>query len=411
MLDDITAEKSSENLQLVSDSINNTASGKDDYEINSDAIDAVTSNADEIKSDSFATNSALARKVETVIRSTANLTEEKSGTSNSEKYTIDTKMKILKRTENALTIDNVQISYDNVTYEPRMPIMAASYRLLKEQRNGKIFLKYSFDISEVPESIFIESEKMETSNIWLNGESIEITGQGTLDRSFVRIDIKNLINTGLNQIIFELNYHQSEHVYNVLFGMIEGTESLMNCLSYDTDIEAIYILGDFDVISRNGYIKEYKKTSVSDGDFTIVKSKVEIDASNIVESGNPFFAGEITLEKTIEISNPKCKMNLNGRFAVAEVHLNGEFVAKIMFDNVCDLSGFAKQGANLLTIKLINSNRNILGPFHCANDYEPYGVSPATFDMYGSWENDRSPQYRDSYSFVSFGIDSIDIES
>lgn len=383
MLDEMNDEKTSENLQLISGPGNCIETDKADFLINTGVKGSDVSDVDEIKPDK----------------------------SNSGLPGIDTIMKISGRTQNALTIDYVQISYDNIAYEPKMPIMAASYRLLKEQRNGKIFLKYSFDISEIPDSVFVECEKMDTSNIWMNGVSIGITGQGTLDRSFVRKDINNLVRYGLNEIVFELNYYQSEHVNNVLFGFNEGTESLMNCLSYDTDVEAIYILGDFDVISRNGYIKADKNTNVSDGDFTIAKSKKEIDTANIVEDGNPFFAGEITLEKTIEISNPNCKMFLNGRYSVAEVHLNGMHVAKLMFDNVCDLSGYARRGKNLLSIKLINSNRNLLGPFHCADDYEPYGVCPSTFDMYGTWANDRSPQYRDSYSFVKFGIDEIIIES
>ena len=73
--------------------------------------------------------------------------------------------------------------------------------------------------------------------------------------------------------------------------------------------------------------------------------------------------------------------------------------------DVCSLTGFAVKGMNILSVKLINSNRNLLGPFHCADDHEPYSVGPSTFDMYGSWVNGKSKKYRDSYSFTKFGID------
>lgn len=324
-----------------------------------------------------------------------------------EPYSVNTNMKIVNRTENALTVDNVCISYDNIVYEPPMPVMAASFRLLKEQRNGKIFLRYSFDVSEVPDSIYIEAEKMDVSNVYFNNLPVEMKEMGILDRSFVRLDIRDIVEIGKNEIVFELNYYQSQHVYDVLFNMSEGTESLMNCLSYDTDVEAIYIFGDFNVNSRSGYLCAEKNTYVSDGDFTIVKSTNEIDASNIVAQGNPFFAGEITLEKMIEIQNPVCNLQLTGRYAVAEVYLNGKFVSKLMFDNICDLTVFAKPGENILTIKLINSNRNLFGPFHCKDDYEPYSVWPNLFDMYDTWDNSTSPNYRESYSFVEFGISEI----
>jgi hypothetical protein len=326
---------------------------------------------------------------------------------NKERVSYDTNMAIVGKTENAFTIDHASISYDNIKFEEKLPIMAISDRLLKERRNGKIFLKYCFDITEIPESIFVETEKMDTSNVWLNGKNVALEKQGRLDKSFVRNDISELVKIGNNEFVFEINYFQSEHINYVLFDCKDATESLMNCLSYDTDIEAIYILGDFNVISKNGFTKGDKNTNIATGDFTITTSKETIDASKIVEQGYPFFAGEMTLEKQINIEDTNCKLQLVGRFALAEVYINDKFVSKLMFDDVCDLSGFANKGRNTLKIKLINSNRNLLGPFHCANDHEPYGVSPNTFDMYGTWVNGKSEQYRDSYSFVKFGVEEI----
>lgn len=317
----------------------------------------------------------------------------------------DTNVRIAAKTENALTIDYARISYDNKSYEEKLPIMAISDRLLKERRNGKVFLKYSFDVTEVPESIFVETERMPVSNVWLNGENVTIDKQGRLDRSFVRTDIKKLVKLGCNEFVFEIDYFQSENVYHVLFDLKDGTESLLNCLSYDTDIEAIYIMGDFHVVSKTGFVKGDKGTSVANGDFTIIKSMESIDASKIVEQGYPFFAGEMTIEKQVFLEDPDCKLKLVGRFALAEVYLNDRFVSKLMFDDGCDLTEYAKAGLNNLKVKLINSNRNLLGPFHCSYDHEPYGVGPGTFDMYGSWVDGKSKQYRDSYSFAKFGID------
>jgi hypothetical protein len=321
------------------------------------------------------------------------------------KVIYDTNVRIAEKTENALNLDYASISYDSINYEEKLPVMAISDRLLKERRNGKVFLKYSFDITEIPETIFVETEKMDVSNVWLNGSNISIDGQGRLDRSFVRADISKLLRTGSNEFVFEINYFQSEHVYHILFDMKDGTESLMNCLSYDTDIEAIYILGDFNVISKDGFTKGDKGTSIAKGDFTIVKSRETIDVSKIVEQGYSFFAGEMTFEKQIDLEDSNCKLQLVGRFAIAEVYVNDKFVSKLMFDDVCDLTGYAVKGLNTLKVKLINSNRNLLGPFHCIYDHEPYAVGPGTFDMYGSWVDGKSKMYRDSYSFAKFGIE------
>jgi hypothetical protein len=77
-----------------------------------------------------------------------------------------------------------------------------------------------------------------------------------------------------------------------------------------------------------------------------------------VEQGYPFFAGEMTIEKQICLEDADCKLRLVGRFALAEVYINDKFVSKLMFDDVCDLTGYADKGLNNLKVKLINSNRN-----------------------------------------------------
>ncbi len=208
----------------------------------------------------------------------------------------------------------------------------------------------------------------------------------------------------MNTIVYEIDYYQNESVYYVLFDCKDGTESLMNCLSYDTDIEAVYLLGDFIVVSEDGFLTGDKNTRIASGNFSITKSEKEIDASRLIEQGYPFFAGEMILEKEILLEETNCRLCLKGRYAVAEVFLNNHFVTKLMFDDICDLSEYAKEGINHLKLRVMNGNRNLLGPFHCAADPEPYAVDPGLFDMYGTWKDGKSDLYRDSYSFVCFGI-------
>ena len=117
----------------------------------------------------------------------------------------------------------------------------------------------------------------------------------------------------------------------------------------------------------------------------------------------------MVLEKKFVTEETKLTLALDGRFAFCEVFVNGAPVKKLMFDRTCDLSGFLKKGENTLTLRLINGNRNLLGPFHVKNDPEPFGVGPYTFDRYKTWNGSESPTYRHSYSFVKFGIDKIEL--
>lgn len=323
---------------------------------------------------------------------------------------IGTSAEVVRATENALTVDYVQLSYDNVTFEEKMPVMALSYRMLKEQTNRTIYLKYCFDVTEVPSKLYVETENMSAKNIWLNGVSIQIDEQGRLDRSFVRKAITTQVKLGTNEIVFEIDYYQDKHVYHTWFGVEGRTESLINCLSYDTDIEAIYLLGNFCVESKGGYKDNMKNTSMSQGDFSIVKSAETIDAKNINKQGYPFFAGDFTFEKSFNVESTDYRLRLKGRYAVATVWVNDDKVTDLMFDNECDISKYLKLGENKLKITLTNSNRNLLGPFHYKPDPEPFGVGPHTFNKYGTWDdNGESPLYSHEYAFVNFGLDRIEL--
>lgn len=323
--------------------------------------------------------------------------------------TLDKNFKIKHTTNNSLTLDYVAVSYDNVHFDEKMPVMAASWRLMKERQNRTVYLKYTFDVREMPGSIFVEAENVNYKNVWLNGKSIILDKQGEMDKSFIAADIAGYVNPGINEIVFEIDYYQSEHVYYVMFDCKEGTESLRNCLTFDTDIEAIYIRGDFAVKSDSDFTDAAKETKITDGGFYIVSPVYSLDASYIPTQGYLFFAGEMVLEKTFVTDETNLELKLDGRYAFCEVILNGKSVKKLMFDRTCDLSGYLVKGENTLTLRLINSNRNLLGPFHVTSDPEPYGVGPYTFDRYNSWDGSKSPSYRDSYSFVKFGLDSIEL--
>jgi hypothetical protein len=319
---------------------------------------------------------------------------------------IGTNAEIVSVTENSLTLDYAAISYDNINYEKPLPIAAIFDRLLRERQNRKVYLKYTFNIKEIPDTIFLEAEKTDIENVWLNNENIKNFEKGTIDLSFIRKNIKKNVKIGINEIVFEINYFQAEYVYSVLFDITNGTESLMNCLSYDTDIEAIYIRGDF-FVDSDGYTRGDKNTSISNSKFEIVKSKREINVARINDNGYPFFAGEIIFQKEFYVDKTDYNLHLLGRFSIAEVFVNDNYVGILMFDDTCDISRFLLKGKNILKIKLTNSNRNLLGPFHFKKDPDPYGVAPGTFLLTNTWENGESPLYTHSYAFTHFGLTKI----
>lgn len=103
----------------------------------------------------------------------------------------------------------------------------------------------------------LELETLQHTKLSVNGTEISLTGQGVLDRSFVRGNIAALARKGENEIVLELDYFQSQQTYDVFDGFYYGngeiTETLMNCVSYETNIEAMYLFGSFSVRPDSGW--------------------------------------------------------------------------------------------------------------------------------------------------------------
>ena len=73
----------------------------------------------------------------------------------------------------------------------------------------------------------------------------------------MRGNIAALARKGENEIVLELDYFQSQQTYDVFDGFYYGngevTETLMNCVSYETNIEAMYLFGSFSVRPDSGW--------------------------------------------------------------------------------------------------------------------------------------------------------------
>ena len=289
--------------------------------------------------------------------------------------------------------------------------MAISDRLLRERTNHTVYLKYSFTIKTVPERIRLEAEKMNAKRAWFNGEEVRLSDPGTLDPAFVSLNLAGRAKSGVNELVLEIDYYQSKEVYDVFNGVYyehsDGTESLINCLSYITDIEAVYVLGDFGAYTPS-LTPGAKNTLLSPADFWIGPRKTSLALDQLAQSGYLFFGGQITFEKDFEATGAETLLTLGGRFAVAKVSLNGGAEEILMFTNALDVAGKLQKGRNQMRVTLLSSYRNLLGPFHFAPDPEPYGVSPDTFTHYGHWDNGKCPGYaQEQYAFAPFGITSI----
>ncbi|MEG1880487.1 MAG: hypothetical protein RR145_04115, partial [Oscillospiraceae bacterium] len=217
-----------------------------------------------------------------------------------------------------------------------------------------------------------------------------------------KVDIAKYVNSGENEIKLSINFTQSPDIYESI-KKAAIFESEKNKLTYDTEIEAIYLVGDFSV-ATNGNFTELDKDAVRcDGDFTIDAPVRELSLESIEQQGLPFFAGSLKLSKTITVNTNNYCLKFDRKYANSvRVFVNGVEVKHILWrPYFVDLSDYLNIGENKIELELTNSLRNLLGPHHL-EEGESYAVCPCDFFCEENiWGN---KPWNDEYCFVKFGL-------
>ena len=318
-----------------------------------------------------------------------------------EEIVLTAPFEIVESSDNYLLLDKVRYSLDGENFEKPLSYMGVFNELLKKRYKGDVYLKFEFTVKEKPLTVSFLSEDMHNEWCKVNGEAVCFGGVSDFDKKIYKSDISDKIRLGKNEIELKINFYESDHVYYVLFGE-NVTESLKNCLAYDTTIEPCYLQGDFGVYSEGGFADGQTKNVYLADEFYIGKRKTIV--YDTVKDGYPFFAGSMKLKTEFNTSGNPAVLKLNGRYAVASLIVNGKRVDKSYFSECADVSSVVKKGKNVAEAELVSGNRNLLGPHHYLPEEEPLHVGPGNFELNGSWKNGESRLERKNYSFVRFGL-------
>ena len=296
--------------------------------------------------------------------------------------------------QNYLFLDYIRYSKDGKTYSEPLHHMGIFDILLKERYEGNLYLKYEATVDEVPEQCVLLAEDTNTVWVEVNGERVERCGSSEVEAPLYKYDVASKLRKGKNEIVVMMKYFQSEQVYYALFGE-NVTESLKNCLAYDSDIEAIALKGTFGVYGD--FTKGNKENVVLGENFRIGKQTTTV--TDLVEQGYPFFSGDITLKQTVTVDDTNCELVIDGRFQLLEVKVNGVNFGMWMFGKRLDISKALKVGENEIELVLTVGNRNLLGAFHTP-EQENFSVGPYTWERTGTWKDGKSFAVVDSYALV-----------
>ena len=232
--------------------------------------------------------------------------------------------------DNAITLDYCDYYFDGVPEEKNGYILNAMYRAIDRMKPTHITCEYKVEANYLPHRLFLVCETPEIMDIFVNGAKIDKTDCGCfVDKSFRKIDVADKFVIGENVIRIEVDFCQSEQVYkNIENG--KKFESEKNKLTFDMEIEQIYLVGDFSV-DCDGMVEELDKNACRfGGKFVIAEPKKKIFLDKISRQGFPFFAGSITVEKEFDAADgevidfEKCGIN------VVKARVNGIDAGKFM---------------------------------------------------------------------------------
>lgn len=314
--------------------------------------------------------------------------------------------------DNSLTLDTCEyiLGEDGEYSEPRN-ILDVMERLLSARANDKLKLRFTFEIDNKAKlsamrGFKLVSEFADEFKISVNGSELIYDGVSWWkDKAFKQYDIAHTVKTGRNEIIIEGSFYQREKVYQVLFGK-NVLETERNKLTYDTELESLYLVGDFSVYSKSGYTEGQRRALFTDGSFVICDRTTEFCGGELVAQGYPFFSGRIKLSQNVKIKKSygkRISVTISKPYAtLAKVYVNDRYVKTLMWsDYSADISDFVKPGKMAkITLELVIGNRNLLGPHHNPQG-ESYGVGPGSFSPHGNY---TQSSWRERYCFVKAGI-------
>lgn len=310
-----------------------------------------------------------------------------------------------KRPTNEMTLDLASISYDGKEFSEIRPIERIRDNLLFDRYNGEIWIKYSFETDFIPSKLDFVCEKPAVLDIAVNGQPIEMGKKTWFDNYFKATNIVPFVKVGVNEVVIHMDYYQNDYVYYVLYGNV--MESLRNCLNFDTEIECAYLVGDFAVkTSKDAYTyhENFGMRYSASEKFVLSEQKDNVNVTNFVSDGYPFFTGKIEVATTLNYKEGDATvLYLEGRYATCDVYVNNCHAGTMMFSKYLDIADYLKVGNNKIKLVLSTNNRNLMGPHHC-KIAEPTSVGPYTFSLEGKWKGADCEHYVPDHAFVKFGI-------
>jgi len=318
-------------------------------------------------------------------------------------------------THNSLTLDYCDYYFDGDLVEKNGYVLNILPRINELEREVDLMQVYRFTVDYAPEVLYLATETPDIFDIEVNGAALDKTDKGYFrDSAFRMLDIAKLVKRGENTITFKSRIVQSEACYEHL-SKSWTFESMKNCLSYDMEIEPIYLVGDFGLVFADQPTEVDDTTYRIESAPSIGRAPVCVDIGRLDYEGYAEFSGELTLEREIMLDDADYYCELVGEgINSIRLSVNGEKVATKLYEPYrVELNKHLKPGKNTIELTLVNNLRNMMGPHHLESEEKGW-VYPGLFykesNIFehalgaGADCHDVLPRFTDGYLLVHYRL-------
>ena len=310
---------------------------------------------------------------------------------------------------NALTLDFCDFWFDGELQAEGAHVSVIQQRALDRERPVEIEMRFAVAVApgyDCGDEVYLVMERPERFAVWINGEAHPQRDCGCYrDTSFRKLDVAGRLRPGVNDIRLRTTFVQPEAVYENL-RRARVFEAEKNKLTYDSEIEAVYLVGAFGVGTPGAWEDLPRKAARYRGKFVIQAPPERIELGDLTPQGLPFFNGTVRFRRTVRLRADEIRqrcLRLDDLMAhVGRLRVNGKAVREWFWRPFeADLDGCLQTGDNVLELELCSGLRNLLGPHHL-EEGESYAVGPPCFFKEPNIWGNRP--WNDGYCFVAFGV-------
>jgi hypothetical protein len=231
-------------------------------------------------------------------------------------------------------------------------------------------LEFTFSVEELPKNIALVVEKPEDITIFVNGQPARLRAADQAgtdlayawlgDPGFGAFDIRSLVRKGDNSITLDFT-----------------------ASAETTDVEEVYLLGDFGVWNHNGK-------------YVVGKEPETLAAGSWVDQGYPFYSGTMRYHLTFDGTYRWLDLS-DSAGSLLRLTVNGGQAQVLPWRPwVVDVSDSLKPGTNKIEVDVVSSLNNSFGPLHHKNG-DLKSASPADFRVNPNF-------WTDEYHFATYGL-------